>query len=123
MASDQGGKDITRIAGADLSAKQYHFVLQASDGEIDAVASAGGVATGVLQDNPNAQGKAARVRVNGSTKLKVGGTVAAGAKLQSDASGQGITAASADHVLAQAQEAGVDGDIIEALLISQHILA
>ena len=100
-------------AGGDLSAGQFKFVTLASDGQVDITASAGGNAIGVLLNNPSAAGYAATVCVSGSVMITCGGTVAAGASLQSDASGDAITAASGDIVLGYAREAGVDGQIIE----------
>jgi hypothetical protein len=114
---------ITREAGADLSAKQFRFVEIASDEQVDAVSSAGGSAIGVLQNDPSAAGRAATIAVAGVTKVVAGGTVAAGNKVQSDASGDAILAASADHVLGRALTGGADGELIEVLLLSQHILA
>lgn len=116
-------QSITLEAGADLSAGQFRFVLVAADGQVDLVASAGGTATGVLLNDPDAAGKAATVAYAGVVKVVAGGTVASGAKVQSDASGEAILAATGDHVLGQCLKGGVDGDLIEVLLVSQHILA
>lgn len=123
MATEQGGKDITVEAGADLSAGQYRFVTMASDGQVDLTASAGGTAIGILQNDPDAAGKSAVVRVSGSSKLVAGATITPDDKIQSDASGDGIVAASGDHVLAHALEDAVDNDVFEVILISAHILA
>lgn len=65
---------------------------------------------------------AARVRITkvGIQELKLGGTVARGDLLTSDASGQGVVAAPGtgtnDRYGAVAQKAGVSGDVIPALL-------
>lgn len=115
---------ITVEAGGDLSAGQYLFVQLASDGQVDLVASAGGDAIGVLLNDPDAAGKAAEVQILGVAKVKVGsGGLTAGHKVQSDASGQAITAASGDHVLGRAMHTAVEGDIASVLLVNHHILA
>lgn len=125
MANDASVVSISLPAGSDLSAATnlYRFVDIATDGQIDLVGSAGGEAIGVLYSDPAAAGRAAQVAISGVVKITLGGTVTAGMKLQSDASGDAIEAASSDHVLATALTDGVDGDVISALLMSSHILA
>lgn len=124
MATDNNMTTITLEAGSDLSAKQYHFVLVANDGQIDAVASAGGDADGVLQNDPSAAGQAACVAISGVTKVYAGGSITRGQKVQADNGGKALTAASGDHVLGRALTSGESGEIIEVLLdSSHHILA
>jgi hypothetical protein len=123
MASDQGGKDISIEAGADLSAKQYRFVTLASDGQVDATSSAGGTALGILQNKPNAAGQIAVVRIEGCSKLVAAAAITPDDKIQSDAAGEADVAATGDHVLAHALEGADDGDVFEVALVSKHILA
>lgn len=124
MATVNNFQAITIEAGADLSAGQYRFVLIASDGQVDLVSSAGGDADGILMGKPSAAGKAAEIAISGVAKIVVGtGDLSAGDKVQSDASGEGIQAASADHVLGKCLKDGVDGEIVPILLVSKHILA
>ena len=123
MALDSNLTCVTLEAGGDLSAGQYRFVELASDAQVDLVAAAGGDAVGVLQNDPSAAGRAATVAVMGVSKVVAGGTVAAGARVQSDASGEAITAASGDIVLGRALTGGVAGDVIEVLLVSTHVTA
>lgn len=104
-------------AGEDLSAAQFKFVTLESDGQVDLADSAGENCIGVLLNNPDAAGKAATVAISGKVMITCGGTVAAGAALQSDASGDAITAATGDYVMGYALEAGVDGQIIAMELI------
>ena len=78
------------VAAADLSAKQHTFVLIDTNGKVAANTVSGGPVVGVLQDKPNADGKAASVGVAGVTKLVAGGTVASGAKVMSHTDGTGI---------------------------------
>lgn len=114
---------ITLAAGADLSTKQFLFVDMASDGQIDPVASAGGRGIGVLQDKPDAAGKAACVAVAGVSMVVAGGNVTVGHNVQSDNAGKAITAASGDYILGIALATGVSGDVIPVLLGSNHLLA
>jgi hypothetical protein len=123
MANEEAVVCITIEAGGDLSAGQFKFVTLANDGQVDLTASAGGEAIGVLQNKPSAAGRAATVAVYGVTKVIAGDTVAAGAKVQSDASGLAITAASAGHVLGVAITGGAVNEVISILLLSHHILA
>ena len=123
MALQEVLVSITVEAGGDLSAGQFHFVDVATDGQVDLVASAGGKAIGVLQNDPSAAGRAATVTVAGVSKVVAGATIAAGNKIQSTATGTADVAAVGDHVLGIAMTGGASGDVISVLLISQHILA
>ena len=123
MALDSNLTCVTLEAGGDLSAGQYRFVELAADAQVDIVASAGGDAVGVLQNDPSAAGRAATVAVMGVSKVVAGATVAAGARLQSDANGAAIAALTGDIVLGRALTGGAAGDVIEVLLISTHVTA
>lgn len=117
MASQDLGKRISLAAGADLSAKQF-FLLKL-DASADAVLAAAGTdkIIGVLQNDPKS-GEAADIAVApGITKVDLGGTVAIGDEITSDASGKGVVSTSAgDRMIGQALRAGVSGDIVEVLL-------
>lgn len=69
---DMGIADISFIAAADLTAKQYHFVMPGSvfDEVVLATGASNGAPLGVLQNSPSA-GQEARVRILGFTKLVV----------------------------------------------------
>lgn len=110
MATKNYGNDLTLVASADLSAQQYRLVKLTSTGI--AVANASDLnQVGVLQDKPNALGVAGSVRVDGVSKVRYGGTVAAGDRLTSDASGNAIVATTGKQVCGIALVAGVSGDI------------
>lgn len=111
MATTQEQFCVTLEAGQDLSAKQFFFVSVASDGQIDPTGD-GAFAVGVLQNDPDAAGKAAEVAIMGQTKVVAGGTVAGGAEVASDAAGEAVTAATGDVILGTAIDGGADGEII-----------
>lgn len=127
MAYQENLEGVTYDAGEDLSSDQYTFMkLDATDpSRVVKQDTAGASCVGVLRTVADEAGKA--VTVDGSSgskvKVKAGGTVAAGAKVQSDATGRAITAASGDHVQGYALEGGVVGQTITVLLLSEHILA
>ena len=116
MAVMQSRDTRTFIAGEDLSSAQFKFVTLESDGQVDLADSAGENAIGVLLNQPTA-GKAATVAVSGKVMVTSGGTIAAGAQIQTDASGDALTAASGDVVLGYALEAAVDGQVFAIELI------
>lgn len=90
-AYDGIGADWTFEAATNLSAKQFFAVKLDSNGQV-AVAGAGEKAIGILQNKPDAQGKAATVRVSGISRMYAGGVIAPGADVAADAAGEGKTA-------------------------------
>lgn len=116
MAFGNAGVDISREAGQDLSAKQYHFVTIASDGQVDATGD-GLLAHGVLQNDPSAAGQGATVRISGVTKVYAGGACTRGGLVSSTAAGRAVNTVSGDFALGVALETGTnDGDIISVKL-------
>jgi len=86
------GFDESFLADADLSAKQYRFVIPASTvGYVDVVSTAGASVLGVLQNDPRA-GEEATVRILGTTILLVDSASAAsyGKYLKAGSTGQGL---------------------------------
>jgi len=116
MAVMQSRDNRTFVAGEDLSAAQFKFVTLESDGKVDLADAAGENAMGVCIVGAAAD-KAVTVCVSGSVMVEAGGTIAAGAQLQTGADGTALTAAAGDVVLGYAREAGVDGQIIEMEMI------
>ena len=116
MAVMQSRDNRTFIAGEDLSSAQFKFVTLESDGQVDLADSAGENAIGVCIVGGTA-GNAVTVTVSGSVMVTAGGTIAAGAAVQTDASGDALTAATCDVIIGYAREAGVDGQIIEIEMI------
>ncbi len=85
----------TAPAGSDLSASQYCGVNLNSSGQL-ALPSAGGAIIGVLQNDPDASGKAGTYQHSDITKMKLGGTVTAGDFVKVDSSGRAVTASAGD---------------------------
>jgi len=71
MAYDNSGSGITVTleANADLSSKQYYFVELDTDGKVGACNAATDRPIGVLQNAPDASGKAATVLIMGISKI------------------------------------------------------
>jgi len=116
MAVMQSRDTRTFIAGEDLSSAQFKFVTLESDGQVDLADAAGENAIGVCLVGGTA-GRAVTVAVSGKVMVTSGGTIAAGAQIQTDASGDALTAATGDVVLGYALESAVDGQIFAIELI------
>lgn len=114
MSYDLNKNSLTLVAAADLSAKQYHAVSVNTDGKA-AAADADDFAVGILQNNPGA-GQAATVTYHGVSKAKAGGSITAGARVTSNASGQIVAAAAGDSILGIALTGGASGDVVSVLV-------
>lgn len=122
MSQSVGVLDITFKADADLSAKQYYFMTLDADGKAS-VCGANGVSVGILQDtNADAEDEACRVRMLGTSKLKMNEACDEGEWLTSTSSGLGEVADAADEYCgAIALEAATaQNDIIEVLIIHAY---
>ena len=116
MAVMQSRDTRTFVAGEDLSSAQFKFVTLEADGQIDLADAAGERALGVLLNKPTS-GKAATVAMTGKVMVEAGAAVTAGDEIQTDATGDAITAAAGDVVLGYALEDAVDGQIFAMELI------
>lgn len=114
MAVNNDPKHITLKAAADYSAKQYFLVKQTAS-DTATLAGAGEDVIGVIANKPRSGELASVQSISGSLTIKVvlGGTVAIGAPLKSDANGKAITATTGNKAFGRAMIAGVAGDIIE----------
>lgn len=123
MAWEIEGLDFTLPAAADLSANQYFIVKVDSSGSA-ALAGDGEPAIGVLQNEPDAAGKAASIRFAGISKVVAGAAVSAGAQVAPNASGKAVTAATGKNILGIALAAASgDGVIIPVALTYSGISA
>lgn len=96
-------------AAADLSAAQFLAVKLSADLTVN-LAGAGEMAHAILQNKPLLGEGAELIRLGGS-KAVLGGTVAAGDKLASDAAGKLVVAGAGNHVIAIALEAGAVDEV------------
>jgi len=122
MSQAAGVLDLTFKAGADLTDLKYHYVkLDGSGGLIPCVADE--LSIGILQNEPDIVGQAARVRLLGTSKLVMGGTCSENDPIKSDANGHGVVAdTNLDYIGAIALEAAGGADeIIEVLITKMHL--
>lgn len=116
--------DMAMQAGADLSAKQYHFVKMDTDAGDVVAAGLNDLVLGVLQNAP-ALGLAAQVRTarGVSSKVVAGEEIAAGDMIQSNAAGRAITATGAAQKICGVAVTGAaaDGEVIEVILLDGYV--
>lgn len=120
MATIQNPKSVAKIAGADLSAKQYYIMkLHTTEGQV-VLCGANGVAYGILSNEPES-GEQADVWVDGN-ELKVisdGSSIniAIGDKLKSDTNGKAVqipaTQTNQNSIGVALQASAADGVIIK----------
>lgn len=122
MAQYQEGVDITLTSTWDLSAKQYRLVLVDSGADRSCIvaSAASDPVFGVVQNKPTS-GRAARVRVAGSTKVIVGANVTRGNLLGANATGFAVAQNSA--TVARALETVTSGGVCEAVVPAGNMAA
>lgn len=125
MATFNTGRVKSKLAGADLSAKQYFIVKQdTADDTVVLASAASDFLLGVLQNAPK-QGELASVAVRsgqGTFKVVCGGSVTRGAKLTSDSNGKAVVTTNAgDHIIGYALQAGDASDVIEFMLSADRV--
>lgn len=109
--------DKTYKAAGDLTAKLYHAVRFSADYTVDSTSTNAQVAVGILQNEPAAAARGARVRHLGTSIAVAGAAFAAGAKLTSNAAGRLIAAGAGQEVVGIACQAALaDGDQVEVLV-------
>jgi hypothetical protein len=114
MAYDDNKLSVTIPAGSDLSASQFCFVEVNASGLL-ALPTAGIHADGVLQNDPNASGRAGEVAISGIVKVKCGGVVTRGGPVATDASGRAVNATTGNIILGTAMETGATNAVIGVL--------
>lgn len=127
MSQDVAVLDITFKAAEDLTDYQYHFVKLDADGKVEHCTASTDVIIGILMNAPDAEDKAARVRVLGTGKLVMQGTCDEGALItaedQAAAYGEGLATTTAkDFIGGIALEASLAADQIIEVLIVHFIL-
>jgi hypothetical protein len=120
MSQAVGALDITLVAGADLSAIQYHFIALDADGKAVAC-GANGVSIGILQNTPES-GEAVRVRVLGTSKLVMNEAIDEGEAITSTSTGAGEVVDLADEYAGaiDLEAAIAQNDIVEVLITHMY---
>lgn len=114
---------ITLLAAGDLSSAQYRFGVLSSGNVAQSGVGASNDPIGVIQNAPDAAGKATTVRVLGESLCVAGAAITVGAKVTSDANGKAVTATTGDHVAGIAMTgASADLVVFKVFLKSSHIL-
>lgn len=121
MAFEEQLDSISREASADLSAKQYHFMVINSSGQL-ATVGAGLAIDGVLQNKPDAAAQAGTLGIRGVTKVVAGEAIAAGDQIVPDAAGKGVVASTTGDVGAgRALEAASGSGFVFAMLLNPQL--
>jgi hypothetical protein len=124
MAYIEAGVNVTLLAAADQSAKQFRFMDINTSGRAALQTSAGGRIACVSLEKPSAAGAPGTYQISGIAKVVAGAAVTAGDNVQSDTDGRAITAASGDHIGGIAlTTVAAAGELVQVLLGSNHILA
>lgn len=115
----EGTQDVSLVAGADLSAKQYRFV-KLSSGQVVACSATTDRPIGVLQNDPTS-GQAAIVRLSGWTKVEADAAIVVDAVLGTSADGQAATYVAGTDTTKYGmgfatKAAGAAGDVAEMIL-------
>lgn len=111
---------LSMTKGADEAITAYRFVKEnATNTEnIDMADTAGEAVLGAVDSSWDDGDEACKVIIAGVALVQAGATVAAGANVQTDASGKAITAASGDVVVGRALTGGDSGELLSVLLQS-----
>lgn len=85
------------VAGADLSADQYKFLIVNSSGKYVVNTVSGDPVDGVLMNIPGFDGDAASVADRGVARIVSGAAINPGDRIMSDASGKAIPATTGEY--------------------------
>ncbi len=118
MAFEEVLRTFTTLAGADLSAAQYHFVKLDSSGNVVLCAAETDLPVGILQNKP-ASGQAAEVGYLGTSKVVAHAAVTAGALIGTYSDGTAITAhATGQFEVGQARSAASAINAVFSVLLA-----
>ncbi|MBS4040405.1 MAG: DUF2190 family protein [Flavobacteriales bacterium] len=121
----QPGDEYSALTAADLSEKQYHVAKTDATGKLVLATAATDDIIGVINDGGRVAGDTATVQLingSGTFKVKAGGTIAKGAYLTTDASGQAVaTTTAGNRVFGRAVRAAVAGDIVEYIKYNELV--
>lgn len=108
---------LTRAMVAEAAISAYRIVKPGSaDGQVLTAAAATDLAIGVVENVAPASGERCEVVLAGVAEITLGGTVARGGAVTSDASGRAVAASAGNRRIGHALVSGVVGDVVEVLL-------
>lgn len=108
---------LSRSMVAEAAISAYRIVkVGAADGQVLTAAAATDLSIGVVENVAPAIGERCSVVMVGVAEITLGGTVARGAAVTSDASGRAVTASAGNRRIGIALASGVVGDVVEVLL-------
>lgn len=96
--------------------EQYHFVKVTGVHQAGLCNTAGESRIGVLQNKPQRAGEAATVCIGGVSLVEAAATIAAGAKVSTDANGMAVTQSGSNAVAGTALENGSAGSLFAVLV-------
>jgi len=104
---------VSKVAAADLSAKQYYAVKLNSSGKVAACTSTVDVPFGILQNAPVTDEAASIAPLNGggSSYIYLSGTIASAALVTIDANGAASADAAANYNIGQIEAGGAVGEL------------
>lgn len=111
---------VTLVAGADLSAKQYHFVKLDAAGKAVACSAVTDQPIGILQNAP-LSGQEAEVLIAGGSKIVAGGALSIGATLGTTTAGRAAALTAGTDTTKYAvgtllTAAGANGEVATAVI-------
>jgi hypothetical protein len=115
VAYEVPGFKFTRIAAADLSARQFRFVNIDNTGKA-AMPAAGGRAIAVLQNKPGS-GQACELMFSGISKVEAGAAVTAGDNVATDVQGRAVLSATGNTIIGIALESASGPGIVIPVLL------
>lgn len=126
LLTQAGALDVTLLANASLTTKQYYAVKRDATTGLVALAGANEKCLGILQNKP-AEGELAQVRVAGVSlaKLTEGGTISFGKFLTPTANGdlEICDAAGEEYIGKLLTHGAATGDLTEVLVIHGEVEA
>ncbi len=98
-------------ASGDLSGNKFRAVKIDSNGEIAVATAITDIIIGILQNEPDAQGKEASVALEGISKIVLGATLAIGVQCGTGTDGRAVADAATNYTIGTILQGGDAGDV------------